>query len=456
MDRERYDLTQGNILSRLLLVALPIMGTQLMQMAYNLTDMFWLGRVGSDAVAASGTAGMYLWMSNAFVLIGRMGAEIGTAQSVGRGDEEGARTYVRNSFFMALLLGIGYTLVMLVFRHPLIGFFGIREQHVIEDSVTYLTYVSLAFPPFFVSGVLTGAFNGAGNSKTPFYINTIGLVFNMIMDPVLIHGFDMGVKGAAIATALAQICVCVLFLVAGKWKKTAPLGRFRYLARPKKEISGQIVRWSLPIGLENLLFTFLSMIISRFIAVWGAEAIAAQRLGAQIESMSWMIGLGFASALTAFVGQNYGAGKWSRIHEGFRISLMTILTWGCIVTLVLFFGGRTLFGLFLPDPTTLDMGAAYLRILAYGQLLSMLEYVAMGMFRGLGRTLPPSIASITCNAIRVPLAYFLSQTSLGLDGIWWGISIGQMLRAVWMFLWYLLGSRHLPRKDAAPNPEVQH
>ena len=92
----KYDLTSGSILRKLLLVATPIMGTQLMQMAYNLVDVAYLGRVGSDAVAASSTAGFYLWMSNAFLMLGRMGAEIGVSQSMGRGAVDEARRFVKD------------------------------------------------------------------------------------------------------------------------------------------------------------------------------------------------------------------------------------------------------------------------------------------------------------------------------------------------------------------------
>ena len=117
-----YSLTEGGILKKLLLVALPIMGTQFMQMAYNLTDMFWLGRVGSDAVAASGAAGMYLWLSFGFLLIGRMGAEIGVSQYIGRGDKESALAFSQNSGLIALVLGSAFGLAMILFNRSLIAF----------------------------------------------------------------------------------------------------------------------------------------------------------------------------------------------------------------------------------------------------------------------------------------------------------------------------------------------
>lgn len=105
-ETKQYDLTEGPILSKLLLIAVPIMGTQLFQILYNLVDMFFLGQVSSDAVAASGTAGMYIWLSAAFLIFGRMGAEIGVSQSFGRKNNQEALRYSQNSIFIALLLGV--------------------------------------------------------------------------------------------------------------------------------------------------------------------------------------------------------------------------------------------------------------------------------------------------------------------------------------------------------------
>lgn len=449
-DRQ-FDLTQGGILNKLLMVALPIMGTQLMQMAYNLTDMFWLGRVSSDMVAASGTAGMYIWLSTAFIFIGRMGAEIGIAQCMGKGDTEAAQKYSQNALFLSVVLGLCFTVVMMVFAGPLIDFFAIKEAAVAAGAQSYLFLVSISMPATFISAAVTGTFNGSGNSWVPFLINALGLVLNIILDPVLIFTFNMGIEGAAIATVVAQAVVVVLSLWVMVWKRTRPFQNYRFFTKPDGALVRQILKWSTPIGLESMLFTLLSMIISRFVADWGASAIAVQRVGSQVESLSWMIGGGFASAITAFVGQNFGAGKWARIRSGFCISLMTISIWGLFVMVLLLVAGGALFSIFLPDPKLVGMGATYLRILAVCQIFVALESAAGGAFRGMGKTLPPSVASIACNAMRVLLAYFLSQTSLGLDGLWWGIALGASLRGAWIFIWFLVVFRCQPRDDIQPT-----
>jgi Na+-driven multidrug efflux pump len=233
----------------------------------------------------------------------------------------------------------------------------------------------------------------------------------------------------------------VFLLVAVKLDPNRPFVVYHYFRKPDRDSVRQILKWSVPIGLESMLFTVLTMVTSRFIASYGAGAIAVSRVGSQIESLSWLIGGGYGSALTAFVGQNFGAGKWDRIHRSFNISMWAMSLWGVIVTLILVFGGRFLFTLFLPDPSVADLGVGYLRVLASCQLAMCVEAVVSGSFRGTGRTLPPSIVSIVSNALRVPMAYLLSMTSLGIYGIFLGISLGAILRGVWGVIWYLMAAR---------------
>ncbi len=453
--RDKYSLTQGGILNRLLLVSLPIIGTQIIQMTYNLTDMFWLGRLSSEAVAASGSVGMYLWLSMALLIIGSKGAEIGVAQNLGRGDRDTARAIGQSAFTLALGLGVLAGAALMLARAPLIGFFGIIDSAVSNAAQDYLLIVSIGLPFSFVSAAVTGVFNGSGNSRTPFYINSIALVTNVALDPVLIFACGMGIAGAAVATVIAQAVGCVLLILALQFHKHRPFEKFRVFAVPSAEHMRQIFRWTLPMAAESFLFTFMSMFISRFIAAWGTDAMAAHRVGSQVESLSWLVAGGFSSALTAFIGQNYGARKWGRIHEGFRIASIVMVVYGAIITAVLFFGAQAVYTVFVPDnPNVVKIGVEGLKILAACQLVACLEGAAAGAFRGMGKTLPPSIASVSSNGLRVIAAYFLARTPLGLNGIWWAISIGAAVRSLWIYFWYRLSSRRLPSKDeAASDPE---
>jgi putative MATE family efflux protein len=316
---------------------------------------------------------------------------------------------------------------------------------VAEDGARYLSIVGAAFPAFFISASVSGTFSGSGNSRIAFVSNAAGLAINMALDPLLIFYFNMGLTGAAVATVIAQVSVAAIFLTAIKKSPGRPFAQYSFRVKPERQKINLILRWCLPVVLESLLFTALSMAATRLVTAFGAEALAAQRVGSQIESLSWLIGGGFGTALTAFTGQNYGAGNWARIRRGFRISLWMMTSWGVIVTFLLFFGGRQLFSIFLSGGEVLDIGEHFMKIMAFCQIFACFEAVAAGVFRGIGKTVPPSLSSIICNALRVPLAYFLSLTPLGLNGIFAAMSLGAAARGAMVLAWYLTAERSLPK-----------
>ena len=450
MSCKRDDLTQGGILKKLLCVAVPIMGTQLMQMAYNLTDMFWLGRMEDSvmAVAASGLAGMFLWLGMSLMMIGRMGSEIGVSQNLGRGDALTAETYAEDSTRISLILGLLYGLILITLAGPLVSMLKVREQDVFENTCAYLRIVGVGIPLTYVTASISGAFTAAGRSRLSFWANAAGLLLNMALDPLMILVWGWGVEGAAIATVIAQGVVCALLIWFVKRHPHRPFERFRVLGRVNGQRVRQIIRWSLPVALESGAFTALAMVVTGMVSDgYGENAVAVQRVGSQIESLSWLVGGGFASAVTAFMGQNFGARKWARIRRGFRVGLTTLLGWEVAVTLLLIFCGRFLFSLFLSEPEgILEMGATYLMILSGCQVFMGLEGVSSGTFRGIGKTLPPSVISIASNLIRPLLCWWLAGL-MGLNGIWLGVSLSAALRGAVMYAWFLIDERRMPRLD---------
>ena len=444
----KYNLTVGGIFSKILVVALPVIGTQLLQMSYNLTDMFWLGRLSTAAVAASGTSGMFMWLTMSLMVMGRMGAEIGVSQNLGRGDRDGARLYGENAFTLAAVLGLISGAALLVWRSPLIGFFNIQEEEVVSQAVGYLSVVSFGMPFNFMTSAMAGCFTASGNSRMPFYVNCVGLGLNMILDPLLIFTFDMGIIGAAAATVASQAASFTLMTIAINRAGQRPFDRFRFFARPDGKALIQIVKWGGPISAESAFFTFMSMLTSRMVSPFGQTALAVGRVGSQIESLSWLIGGGYGSALTAYMGQNYGAGKWTRIHRGFRISMLVMGVWGVIVTVFMCTLGGHAYWVFLPDGEVRAMGIVFLRILAVCQLPQCFEGVAGGAFRGCGKTLPPSVSSVSTNVLRVLLAALFVRI-WGAYGVWVAMSLSATLRGFGTLIWYLIDSRKQPAEDAA-------
>ena len=447
--KAKYDLTQGPILHKLVALSLPIMATSFMQMAYSLTDMFWMGWLaGGEAVAAVGTASQFLWLSMAFMVIGRMGGEIGVSQNMGRGDTQAAKSFAQNAFIIAIVLGTLYAAVMIIGNGPLIGFFRIDDAQVVSEARQYLVVSALSIPFMMAHNVVTGCYNGFGNTKIPFYINSFGLLLNIIISPILIFVLGLGIVGAAAGTVVASIVNLALKIWAIKYYSGRPFDDYAIFSKIDRDRVKQICKWGLPVAAESALFTMLFMVVSRLISDFGVSAIAAHRVGYQVEALSFMVGGGFAMAFASFVGQNYGAKKWSRLHSGSRVSLIVMAGYGALVTVVLFVFADPLVRIFLDCPYEIQMGGDYLRIIALTQLLYCMEGVAVGSFRGRGLTINPSIVSISSNVLRVIVTYALAATALGITGVWIGIAVAMTFKSVWLLVWYRFNVRKLPREDS--------
>jgi putative MATE family efflux protein len=377
---KKIDLTDGPILHGLLYLAVPIIGSQSLQMLYNLTDMFWLGRLGSDEVAATGAVGLYMWLSVAFMFIGSVGASIGVSQAFGSNDINKAKSYTHAALFISAACGFIFTTIMLLFKFQLIGLFNLNEENVAKFAENYLAVISLAIPLTFLSATMGAIFTASGNSRTPFLCNFAGTSVNMILDPVFIFSLKLGVIGAAYATIIGQTVAFVMFYVLIKKSKKRPFEKIELFTAPKWGDIIWVIRKTLPICAESFLFTFSVMITTRREAYFGAGAIALSRIGSQLESLTWLVGGAFGMSLVSFIGQNYGAKKWGRIRETFKTASLVMLCYGSFVALVLIVFGKYLFGLFLPDPVLIERSVLYFRIAAICQIPMCMETVSSNSF----------------------------------------------------------------------------
>lgn len=439
--KKRIDLVSGSIVKTLLTLSLPILGTSFIQMAYSLVDMIWIGKAGSAAVAAVGTAGFFVWFGNSMVMITKTGVEVGVSQAIGKNDERERKSYVYSSIFLCILMSIIYGLILIVFKEKLIGFFNLGDPVIIKMSIDYLIVISLGMICAFLNPQFTGIFTASGNSKIPFVVNTVGLIMNIILDPILIFGFGvikpLGVVGAALATILSQMIVTIIFIYV--FIKNGYNFSFSNKRFVKLNYIKSICVLGGPTAIQNCLFTFFSMLIGRIVASAGPVAIAVQKVGSQIESISWMTAGGFASALTAFVGQNYGAKRNDRVIKGYGIIIIISCILGIFTTLLLVFAGAPIFSIFIDEKEAILQGIDYLRILGYSQLFMCIEITTSGAFYGVGRTITPSIIGIIFTGLRVPIAMLLFRPEiLGINGVWWSISGTSIVKGILLFILFFL------------------
>ena len=430
------NLTNGPILRQLFMLAMPIMATSFIQMAYSLTDIAWVGRLGSEAIAAIGSVGLLTWMTNSIALLNKVGSEVSVGHAIGMRDECAAHSFSTHNLTLSLMISFVWASILFVFATPIISLYGL-EGHIAQNAVNYLRIVATAFPFVFMSAAFTGIFNASGRSKIPFTINGLGLAINMVLDPLFIFVFDWKTDGAAWATWIAQVCVFLLFVYQLKFKKIL-WDNFRFFGRLNRNDTMKIIKIGLPVATLNTLFAFVNMFLGRTASsVGGQIGLMAMTTSGQIEAITWNTSQGFSTALSAFVAQNYAARKIKRVMKALKTTLWMTLIFGIICSCAFIFWGNNIFAIFVPEREAYEAGGLSLRIDGYSQLFMMLEIVIQGVFYGIGRTLPPAIISITCNYMRIPMALFFVSLGWGLSGIWWSICITSILKGIIILIWFL-------------------
>lgn len=442
---KQIDLLHGSIPVSLTTLALPIMATAMVQMAYNLTDMAWIGILGSDSVAAVGAAGMFTWFASGVGVIAKMGGQVTVAHALGAGDENRMLQCGKGAIQLSVFLSLVYGILSLVMGKIWIGFFHLQSKEVIENATIYL-YITCGLIIFsFLNQILTGLFTAIGDSKTPFFSNCIGLAVNMILDPILILGLfgipKMGVTGAAIATVIAQSIVTCTLIYKGK-REEILLKKIKFFEKTKWKDIISIIKIGVPAGLQNMLYCGISMILTRFVTGYGEIALATQRVGGQVESISWMAAEGFGAAINAFVGQNFGAKQYERVKKGYKIAVIMMGIWGLITTAILILGAKPIYQIFIHEAQALPYGLSYLRIIGVGQFFMCIELLTVGALSGMGKTFLCSIISVLLTGARIPLALICSYY-FGLDGIWWALTISSIIKGIVFFFTFYIVERKI-------------
>lgn len=434
-----HNLTEGNILRTLLRLALPLMGTSFLQMAYTLMAMSWVGRLSDSshaigatkAEAAIGAIGMLMWLSGSVAFLTMIGAEVSVGQSIGGRKMKRARIFASQTTTISLILGLCWS-VLLYFSAPFVLSFFKLPADVTAEAVHYLHIIVICLPLQFLSYNFTGVYNGAGRSFVPFKNNAFGLVLNMILDPILMFTFDLGLLGAAWGTAISQAFVFVLFYYQMKVSKQRIFEHFSFIIRLRWIFLKRIFYLGTPVSVMNSLFAIINMNLARAASIFGGHlGLMTQTTGGQIEGVTWNTAQGFSTALSAFVAQNYAANKLERGKKAYLYTLRIMLSAGVLISIVFMLFGGSLFGIIVPQKEAIEAGTTYLFVMGLVQVFVMLELTTQGMFNGIGRTVEPAVISIVFNLLRIPLAYYLgSNMGMGIMGVWWAIAISSVCKGI--------------------------
>lgn len=423
-------------LKELILLALPVIASSFLSIAYNFINVIFVGKLGSDAVAAVGSAGFFMHLSWGISTLFTVGAGIKVSHALGSKNSTLSKSYVRTGIQAIIIVSLIYYAFIAIFKTSLIGIVGINNLTIEHEASKYLLMIGLSIPFTFQNQFFTSVLIGSGDSKTPFRVNAIAFALNMILDPLFIFGADWGIFGTAVGTFIAQGVASVLFYIKiNKVQSLRPIG-----VPFQKQILKEIMSLGISPTIQRISFTIIAIGMARIISQWGASAIAVQKVGVQIEAITFMTAGGFMTALASLSGKAFGAKNYEAQWNVFKSGIILAFMIGIFTSAILILFPESLFSLFLSEPESIKMGRDYLIILGYSQLFMCLELMATGAFFGWGRTNIPAITGISLTLLRIPMALlFIHFWSNSLSSVWWSISISSMAKgSILVFLFIMM------------------
>ena len=427
---KKIDLTEGKVIKVLATLSIPIMGSSLLQFMYNLIDMIWVGGLGSNAVVSIGSSSFFIGLGYSINSIVVIGAGIKVAHSIGAKKDIDVKRYINAGLILNGVIGLIYTFIIIVLGKGFIAFLNIDNINVVKDSYLYLLISAPMLFFSFFNTLYIRILNSFGNNKISLKISAIGIIINILLDPIFIYTFKFGVLGAGIATLISNLVMFILFNIYSK-----EMIKFNHgeVIEYKKII--EIIKLGFPMAVQRIIFTLVNIVLAKIISVFGDNAIAAQKIGLQIEGITYMVIGGLNGAIASFTGQNFGANKFKRVNEGYITAIKIGAIYSILTTFIFILFSVNLVKIFIDDSETIFMASGYLKIIGIAQFFSMIEMVSNGIFTGIGKPNIPSIISIVFTCMRIPMALILIKY-IGLNGIWLSIAFSSMLKGIVSFLIY--------------------
>jgi putative MATE family efflux protein len=445
------DLTTGPLTRHLLKTTSFMLVTMIFQTLYFLIDLYWVGRLGTQAIAAVGIAGNFTFIVLALTQMLGVGTTTVVSHAVGRKNHEEAQLMFNQAQVLAMVTGILFLIVGMLVRLP-------YSRALAPDAETaalaaqYLLWFIPAMALQFLMVAAGAALRAVGNFKAGMIVSTGSVITNMVLAPFLIFGWwtghAYGVAGAAISSLIAVVVAVI-------WFATYFLPKDSYLRFVRADLEPQFTLWrkmlaiGLPAGFEFGMMGVYLVVVYAIARPFGAAAQAGFGIGQRVIQALFMpaVALGFSVAPVA--GQNFGAGSRERVVDTFRKAAYMVTALMALLIIVCLLAPHALIGVFSKDPAVLAVGTEYLRIASWNFIASGLVFVASSMFQAMGNTVPSLVASGTRILLVTVPAILLSRTA-GFQLHWvWYLSVGAVL--VQLALSMLLLRREFGRRLTFPS-----
>ena len=439
------DLTVGGIPGHILTYSVPMLVGNLARTSYHIINIIWVGHlIGKDAVGAVGVSFPII-----FILIGifvgmSMATTILVAQYYGAKKYDMVEKVVNNSFLLALVIGGFFTITGLLSSDLLLRLMKTPPENFAMAS-SYLKINLAGFVLLYLDFLIHSILRGVGNTVIPLVFSCISMGMNAIIDPFFIGGFGPfplnGLNGAAYATLISQaVSLVISFIYLNKKDKMVAFNPRKLIF--DRHTTSLLVKIGLPSVIQQSLVSLSVMFITTFVNAFGSAATNAFGAVGRIDMFVFLPAMSMGMAVSALTGQNLGANKPERIKDIFIWGNVMTSSITVFISLIVVFLARPIlimFGLG-SDTNVMNIGIAYMRIVGSCYVCFAIMSVSSGVVNGAGHTMVTMFFTfLSLWAIRVPLAWLLSKTYLGLTGIWIAISLSFLITMIISLIYYFSG-----------------
>jgi len=432
------DLSSGNEFKLILHFATPMLLGNVFQQLYNVVDSIVVGNfIGKEALAAVGASFPILFTLISLVLGVAIGSTIVIAQFFGAKDINNVKRTIDTLYIFLAIASVIISIVGITFSTDIFRLIRMPEEAIPEAVAYFNIYIGGAILFFGFNGT-SAILRGLGDSKTPLYFLMLSTVLNIILDLVFIVWFGWGIKAVAAATLLAQgIAFISVVLYLNKTHPVIKLTLRRMIF--DKDIFLKGAKIGFPIGFQQAFVALSMMAMYWLVNRFGTNATAAYSVVFRIDSFAALPAMNFANAFSTFVGQNLGANRPERVRTGLWATFRMTTTITVTISLIAIIFNRPLMQLFTQDPAVIEIGASYLKIVAFFYITFSTMFVVGGVMRGAGDTFVPMLITFFALwVVRIPVCYFLSE-KFGYIGLWWGIPVAWVIGMSLSYLYYLTG-----------------
>ena len=402
------DMTQGAPWQRILEFSIPMLLGNVAQQLYNTADSVIVGMfVGDNALAAVGSAMPILNLLLALFVGIATGAGIVISQAYGARDRDGLSRSIGNCITLAGVASVVIMVVGPLLTRPMLVLLGTPDS-ILGWCTSYLVIQFVGIAGFFFYNMLSGVLRGLGDSVSALGFLLLAAALNVVLDLLFVAGFDMGVAGVSLATVIAQT-ISALFCFRKLMKMRAIFDLNKQTVRLDQNVAMRIIRLGVPSGITQAIFSMAGMVVQTLTNSMGEMVIAANVIIMRVDGFAMMPNFSFGQAMSVYTGQNVGAAKYDRVGLGTRQGTIIAVSCSAVITCVLLFLNKFLFGIFTDTAELIDLAGRMMRLMAVGYLGVAITQSLGGVMRGAGDTVSPMWISIISTVfLRVPVAYAMA------------------------------------------------